>query len=194
MAGKSYAHEPVWVSTGPAHELTWFANHLNNSDGIHVIHSREWGGSKVDLTLFCEACPLSMGYWLPSLSCGFQCHVNTHHGDGIFNLEALTVLLALHWVLHDQDLPHGACITLYTDNFNTVNIFNTLYVQPLYNPILITAVDLLYSFNVQLRVLISLTRPISLLMPCLVSRWTLSTGENVLNSNRGKCVYDGRTM
>ena len=105
--------------------------------------------------LFCDACPLSMGYWCPSLSHSFHCCVNTCHSDGIFYLEALAVLSVLHWVLHDQDLPHGACITLYSDNFNTIDNFdnfNTLHAQPLYNPILIMTVDLLYSFNVQLRV------------------------------------------
>jgi hypothetical protein len=43
-------------------------------------------------------------------------------------------------------------IAIYTDNSNTVDLFNTLHAQPLYNPLLITAVNLLLDHGVDLRV------------------------------------------
>jgi len=46
--------------------------------------------------------------------------------------------------------PHH--LAILTDSSNTFNIFNTLHALPAYNPILITAVDLLISSGIQLRV------------------------------------------
>jgi hypothetical protein len=46
----------------------------------------------------------------------------------------------------------GLHIAIYTDNTNTVDMFHSLRTQPFYNPLLLTAVDLLRQFDVQLRV------------------------------------------
>lgn len=152
MAGKSRAHEPIWISASLARELSWFANQIEGSDGIHILRAKEWGRNDADLNLFCDACPRGMAFWCPSFNRGFQCHVTADDADGIFYLEALAVLSSLHWALHNLDVSPNTRIAIYTDNLNTVDMFNSLRAQPLYNPILITAVELLSTFDVQLRV------------------------------------------
>ena len=73
--------------------------------------------------------------------------------EHIFVLEALCVLSAIH---HITDVLHAlpmAKALIYTDNDNTVAIFNTLRCLPHYNPILINATDACILSNIQLRVL-----------------------------------------
>lgn len=48
--------------------------------------------------------------------------------------------------------PPGLRIVLYTDNSNTVDMFNTLRAQPIYNPLVMAAVNLALDFGVEFRV------------------------------------------
>ncbi|KAF8335654.1 hypothetical protein F5887DRAFT_891788, partial [Amanita rubescens] len=67
----------------------------------------------------------------------------------IFFLEALCVCWAIH-IAHRHQLAGN--IVIFTDNENTVSLFNRLYSSvPLYNPILMVAVDILIQkpFRVQ---------------------------------------------
>ena len=49
--------------------------------------------------------------------------------------------------------PHTAKVVIYTDNLNTVQIFNSLTCLPDYNHILHRAVNIVLSHNLNLRVL-----------------------------------------
>jgi hypothetical protein len=50
-------------------------------------------------------------------------------------------------------LPNLNTLTIFTDNSNTVDIFNTLSASPPFNPILKSAVDILLAHNIDLWVL-----------------------------------------
>lgn len=71
--------------------------------------------------------------------------------SAIFYFEALCVLCALtdaaHWI------GKGVRLLIYTDNLNTVHIFNSLSCLPSYNHLLHHAVDFLLSHNIDLHVL-----------------------------------------
>ena len=71
----------------------------------------------------------------------------------IFSLEALCVLSAICHITDVLHMPPMARVLIYTDNDNTVTIFNTLRCLPHYNPILINAAAACISSNIQLRVL-----------------------------------------
>ncbi|KAJ7728406.1 hypothetical protein DFH07DRAFT_757307, partial [Mycena maculata] len=77
--------------------------------------------------------------------------------DTIFFFEALCVVSALHWFCAysraDSPSSRRCRLTIFTDNQNTVNIFNSLCATPNYNPLLRTAVDDLIEYDVDLRVL-----------------------------------------
>ncbi|KIJ38676.1 hypothetical protein M422DRAFT_176203 [Sphaerobolus stellatus SS14] len=92
-----------------------------------------------------------MGYWDPSRSLGFQCRVSMDPIH-IFYLEALSVLSALVWAISQPFSTSLECIAIFTDNMNTVDMFNSLRAQPKYNPILLTSVDLSIKHNMQFRI------------------------------------------
>ncbi|KAF8808054.1 hypothetical protein BYT27DRAFT_7097638 [Phlegmacium glaucopus] len=92
-----------------------------------------------------------MGYWSPKTCEGFRCAIPRSTRNGIFFFEALTVLSALSHVC-EYASPKPRCLAILTNNSNTFDMFNTLHALPAYNLILITAVDLLLSSHIQLRV------------------------------------------
>jgi hypothetical protein len=69
----------------------------------------------------------------------------------IFYYEALCVLSALHHAANACDTPSK--IVIYTDNSNTVDIFNSMRSLPAYNDILKSSVDIRLETDHQLRVL-----------------------------------------
>jgi len=61
-------------------------------------------------------------------------------------------VFSAHWDAHRRS-PCGSRFVIYTDNYNTVNIFNTLRCLPEYNHLLKSAVDILVNGDHNLRVL-----------------------------------------
>jgi len=61
------------------------------------------------------------------------------------------VLSALSHVC-ESVIPNPRRLAILTDSSNTFDMFNSLHALPAYNPILITAVDLLITSGIQLRV------------------------------------------
>jgi len=139
------------INNSISSKLHWLAAHIDNSDGVHIIESREWSRSDAHDTFLCDACPAGMGYWSPGTCEGFTCTISPSSCNGIFFFEALTVLSALSHVC-ELPLSKPHCLAILTDSSNTFDMFNTLHTLPAYNPILITAVDLLISSSIQLRV------------------------------------------
>lgn len=152
MSGKSQPHQPIWVNMQLRRELVWFADRVDASTGVHLLSSLEWGPDDADRTLFTDACPSGMAFWCPALNVGFQCAVNSSDGRGIFYLEALAVVSAIHYAATCTS-PAPRRVVVYTDNTNTVAMFNSLSAQTAYNPLLLTVVDLAITHNFEFRVL-----------------------------------------
>jgi hypothetical protein len=155
MRGKTGANLPISVSVSLCRELIWLADHMERLPGVNLLASREWSAADTDVHLLCDACPGGLGFWYPTSQEGFQYTTTTKDPHDIFYLEALAVLSALEWYIHSKR-PTGRSSTrvvIFTDNENTVNMFNSLHASPHLNPILITAVNLLLTSNVELRVL-----------------------------------------
>ena len=95
-----------------------------------------------------------MGFWLPDKCVGYYSPVPEDTTDEqIFYFEALCVLSAIHHVVDLLCVPPSSRILIYTDNDNTVAIFNTLRCLPRYNPILIDAATVSMASGILLRVL-----------------------------------------
>lgn len=73
-------------------------------------------------------------------------------GHGIFYLEALAVVSVLYWALTTPESP-PSCVVIYTDNSNTVDMFNSLGANMTHNPLFTAAVDLLHTYCAELCVL-----------------------------------------
>lgn len=142
----------IWCNTDIRADLLWAADHIENSDGVLILHSKAWPAYSADIIIECDACPTGMAFWFPSLQQGYFCATQEDTPtELIFFLEALTVTSALHFATSNS--PKSQKIVIYSDSQNTVDIFNSLHAQPLYNPLLKFAVDTLISGNHKLKVL-----------------------------------------
>jgi hypothetical protein len=151
MRRATFPFQKLSVNNTINKELSWLADHIVTSDGVHIIQSQEWSRSEAHTRFLCDACPTGMGYWSPTTCEGFVCAVSPNTRNGIFFFEALTVLSALSHVCESVSLKPRR-LAILTDSSNTFDMFNTLHALPAYNPILITAVDLLIASGIQLRV------------------------------------------
>ena len=116
-----------------------------------MIESQEWSRSEAHDSFLCDACPTGMGYWSPKACEGFVCGLPPNTHNGIFFFEALTVLSALSHAC--KSIHSRPCrLTIFTDSSNIFDIFNSLHALPAYNPILVTATNLLLTSDIKLRV------------------------------------------
>ena len=96
-----------------------------------------------------------LGFWFPGMSTGFWSPVpEDPPKDTIFYFEALSILSA---VIHATSFGFPLNkLVVYTDNLNTVHMFNSFSALPAYNDILKDTVDQLLSDidnPIQLRVM-----------------------------------------
>ncbi|KAG2754244.1 hypothetical protein P692DRAFT_201704664 [Suillus brevipes Sb2] len=103
------------------------------------------------LRVYTDASGVGMGYWFPSLNIGFQSPLPGSAPTGtIFYFEALAVTSALLDAV--ARLIPGQRVAIFTDNLNTVAMFNSLAALPPYNWLLMTAVDSILSAQLDFRV------------------------------------------
>ncbi len=156
MQGKTNPFAGIALSNALKEDLCWLADHIENSNGICCFDSMDWDPIlDTTITILCDTCLDGMGFWIPRIACGFVCPT-PELPDGeeiIFFFEALCVCAAVHWVANTLSLELRRRVTIFMDNTNTINIFNSLRAMPFYNPILKSAVDVLISHKIDLRVL-----------------------------------------
>lgn len=121
-------------------DLTWAIDHMEVLSGIHVIDSSDWELEDADVHAICDASLTGMGFWFPEYDTGYACQILENLlGKIIFYYEALCVLCAL--LKSDIIVPGAIRVVLYTDSFNTVQIFNSMAALPEFNEILKMAVN-----------------------------------------------------
>ncbi|KIM34835.1 hypothetical protein M413DRAFT_49006, partial [Hebeloma cylindrosporum] len=95
-----------------------------------------------------------LGFWFPHTEppLAFCAPTpSTPDSQAIFYYEALCVFCALREIA--PRVQSHSRLLLYTDNMNTVQIFNSLACLPIYNSLLRHSVDILLHDELQLRVL-----------------------------------------
>jgi hypothetical protein len=93
-----------------------------------------------------------MGFWYPVSKDGYYAPTPVNIPlNIIFYFESLCVLSALEHV--QSRATCGSKILIYTDNSNTVDIFQTFHCLPSYNHLLKAAVDIIIRNDYSLRVL-----------------------------------------
>ena len=142
----------LYVNNAIRSDLLWTVNHISRLPGTHILQLLDWDPSTADLTAYCDASLDGLGFWFPSLSAGFWSLILKEPlSNTIFYFEAISVLSA---ILHSTTMGLMICkLVVYTDNLNTVQIFNSLSALPEYNDILKAAID---------HLLLDLTNPIQL--------------------------------
>ena len=154
ITSKSASNRYIRVNNAARADLTWAVNHLQHDTGIHLICQIHWDISSANFTIYCDACLEGMRFWLPDQSVSFYCPVPDGLMDEhIFYFKALCVLSSIHHLVETRQPPQSSRLLIYTDNDNTVAIFNTLWCLPKYNNILISAADVLIKEKLDLHVL-----------------------------------------
>jgi hypothetical protein len=158
MEGKSNSDAAIFVNRGVVNDLTWFCRHVRSSSGVHLLSSLDWDPLEADITAYCDASLFGLGFYLPASGLGYQSKPPTAAPDDlIFYFEAFCVCWCLHQIA-DLVRANGRVdvkkITIWTDNSNMYDIFNSLRALPLYNEILKSAVNVLLENDFKLRVLL----------------------------------------
>jgi hypothetical protein len=151
----SGVHDPrrrIWVNNAVRDDFAWAARHIEASSGIHIFSASDWDPDSANFIVYCHACPEGLGFWYPSSALAFYSSTPKDSEVSInFYFEALCVFCALTDVANRA--RRGAKIVIYTDNLNTVQMFNSLSCLPEYNHLLRHSVDILVTHNIDLRVL-----------------------------------------
>lgn len=147
-------HDPrrrIWVNNNVREDFLWAANHIEYSDGVRILEAVDWDPLRADFTIYCDACPTGMGFWHYATKEGFYSPIPEDSSDEIiFFFEALCVLCALINV--SDRAQKGSKIVIYSDNMNTVQIFNSMACTEKFNPLLKHAVDLMIRKNLRVRI------------------------------------------
>jgi hypothetical protein len=156
---KSNPSGSVWVNNAVRDDLSWALSKIRSSPGRHLLESTIWTVEDATFTIFCDACPAGMGFWYPALNLGFYARTPEDdlegllsHDGTIFYFEALCVVCALRDACQFTTDASGRFV-IYTDNFNTVDIFASLSALPAYNVLIREAMNLIYDKKHNLRVL-----------------------------------------
>jgi hypothetical protein len=151
IVGKTHPFRLLWVSRRIIRDLSWLARHFSSGNGIQLLHAIAWTPSKADLTVYTDASSYGLGLWVPAFDTGYirpkPTSLPTEH---IFYAEAFVVSCAVHWATTLPSPPNK--LAIYTDNLNTVNMFNSMKASGPYNFLLRFVVDLLIDFDIDLRV------------------------------------------
>jgi hypothetical protein len=134
-------------------DFIWASNHIKHSDGVRLVKASDWDVSLAHFTIYCDACPGGMGFWYPDFDNGCYCDISTEAElEIIYFYEALCVFCAIRNV--SSLAHHGARVVIYTDNFNTVHLLNSLKCSnEKFNKILKSSIDILIETGIDLRVL-----------------------------------------
>jgi hypothetical protein len=151
MAGKSDPFKPISISVALSRELGWLADWLDRADGVWLLDRVRWSAPDADLVYYTDASLSGMGFWTPNLMLGYQSVLPREPPAGtIFYFEALAVLSALAHAAARTPRPRR--VVVFSDSMNTVDMFSSHRALPAYNGILKSAVDILLTHGIDLRV------------------------------------------
>ena len=144
-AGKLFWKALLWVNWDVESELIWVVDHLLRSDGNYflrsITHSYDDLTSTV-LHVYCDASPFAMGFWYPSLALGFQApahQIFAQQEGSMFYLESLCICVAI--LDAAPRLSPNQRLAVFTDNINTVQLFNSLSALLAFNWMLILVAE-----------------------------------------------------
>ena len=108
-------------------ELSWFVEHVRNSDGVHFLKSVEWSPTDSDqstMVAYVDASGVGIGIWFLGEHVGFQCRLPDNAAkEVIFFFEALAVCSTVHL---SRNFTRTSRLVVYTNNTNAFNIFTSL--------------------------------------------------------------------
>jgi hypothetical protein len=150
ISGKSDSFAKIYVSKGVIRDLEWFTSHVQASNGVYLFQEIDWDSDRADVVAYADACLSGLGFFFEHTKEGFQCMVpHDPPRDTIFYFEALAVVSVVEKVASLFSTPTR--LLVFSDNTNTVNIFDSLRALPPYNDLLKLTVSLLLKLDISLR-------------------------------------------
>ena len=160
MVGKVKCFTTIHVNQAVCTKLMWMADHVRSLPGIRILSASAWSpasltpGSLGDEFAMTDASAWGLGLYFPWHNISF--YSPTPDGiptDGAFFPESLAICSAIHKVRAWRSAGrHIKRIAVLSDSSNAVGIFRTLRAAPVYNPILMSAVDVLIANETEHRV------------------------------------------
>lgn len=119
---------------------------------VYSFHSIAWSPSEADFTIYTNALLIGIGMWSPELGIGHYASIHTCKADSkIFYYEAYIVVCAIHWAsIHS---PSPCCVIIFSDNSNTVDIFNSMKARGEFNGLLKFVVDIIMACDLDIWVI-----------------------------------------
>jgi len=152
MTGPFNPHRSIKVNNAIREDFLWALYHLKRSSGIRLLRATNWDPISADITVYCDACPAGMGFWYPILDKAYYSPTPPDAASSIiFYFETLCVYCAL--IDAASKASSGSRVVIFTDNLNTVSIYNSLSCLPVFNPLLRASMDILIDNDLDLRVL-----------------------------------------
>jgi hypothetical protein len=150
IAGKSQASLYIRINNDVRNDFLWALSMLELLPPVCLLHSLTWTQSEADVTVFCDACPKGMGFWIQGTGNVFYCPTPPEAPPLIYYVEALCVLVALSHCC--SSMTPNQKLLFYTDNANVIDIFSSLRCHPEFNAIPKHAVTTRIHSQVDLRV------------------------------------------
>lgn len=157
IRGRSNSFAQIYINRRVRTDLLWAADILRACSGLYILRSLSWSPQEANLTFYCDACLTGMGFWSPQLSKGFSADTIPSFfkpDDTIFWFEALTVLAVISYVssLSSSLLSHPFRLAIFSDNLNTVQMFDSFRSHPPYDLILLASIRLMLIHSIDVRV------------------------------------------
>lgn len=155
ITGRTIPSGRIFLNKRTTSNLLWVAEMFARHEGVYLLKALVWTPECADITIFCDACLSGLGFWSPhgqgvAFASDRPDSAPSGVEDNIFWYEALTVLSALEWAVSLSPQPFR--IAIFTDNLNTVQMFDSFRAKAPYVDILLAAVEILIHQDVDLRV------------------------------------------
>lgn len=148
MSGKSLAHRGIFINRDVRQDLSWLAEVIPRSIGIHFVDSLMWDDGDADLVAWSDACLVGLGFCYANQ--GFvYCISPSSVSVDIFFLELVAIMSAIFHVACLRHPPRR--LLVFSDSLDSVCVLNTLSAsQALHNAplhgiseiVLMTGIDL----------------------------------------------------
>ncbi|KIJ43077.1 hypothetical protein M422DRAFT_170302 [Sphaerobolus stellatus SS14] len=151
IAGKTWPNAGIVLNCSVMRDLSWFADRVESTHGLHFFEDVEWGYEQADNIIFCDASTIGIGFYVPSKVLGFASNIPPNPlVTNILFYEMLAVASAVAWAAELPKPPRH--LFVYTDSLDTVEMFHSLRAGEGYNELLLFIVELLLTKRISLRV------------------------------------------
>jgi hypothetical protein len=151
MAENPNPNKRIRVNELLVRDLLWIRQRIRQSSGVFLMDSLAWDEPDADTVIYTDASFSGLGYWCSTTNEAYYADLPWPAPERtIFYYEVFVVLCAIRYALARPQTPKR--VLIYSDNFNTVNMFASFSAKVEYYEILMEASDILRDSGADLRV------------------------------------------